>query len=44
MEKPASGLLPGINGCIGVVLSVEDTEEGGQISGESACAFCYQRQ
>lgn len=31
MEKPASGLLPGINGLqIGVVLSVEDTEEGGQ--------------
>jgi Rhs element Vgr protein len=31
MEKPASGLLPGINGIhLGTVLSTEDTEEGGQ--------------
>ena len=31
MEKPASGLLPGINGLqIGQVKSVDDTEEGGQ--------------
>ncbi len=31
MNKPASGLLPGINGLqIGVVLDVDDTDEGGQ--------------
>lgn len=31
MNKPASGLLPGINGLqIGVVLDVDDTEDGGQ--------------
>jgi Rhs element Vgr protein len=31
MNKPASGLLPGINGLqIGVVLDVNDTDEGGQ--------------
>ena len=31
MDKPASGLLPGINGLqIGTVLDTEDTEEGGQ--------------
>jgi Rhs element Vgr protein len=31
MEKPAAGLLPGINGLqIGVVLDVDDTEDGGQ--------------
>ena len=31
MNKPASGLLPGINGLqIGVVLDVNDTEDGGQ--------------
>jgi len=31
MEKPASGLLPGINGLhIGKVISTDDTEEGGQ--------------
>jgi Rhs element Vgr protein len=31
MQKPAAGLLPGINGLqIGVVLDVDDTEEGGQ--------------
>lgn len=31
MDKPASGLLPGINGLqIGVVLDVNDTDEGGQ--------------
>ncbi len=31
MEKPASGLLPGINGLhIGKVVSTDDTEEGGQ--------------
>ncbi|PSL44795.1 Rhs element Vgr protein [Chitinophaga niastensis] len=31
MDKPASGLLPGINGLqIGVVLDVDDTESGGQ--------------
>jgi len=31
MEKPAAGLLPGINGLqIGVVLDVNDTEDGGQ--------------
>ena len=31
MDKPASGLLPGINGLqIGIVLDVDDTEEGGQ--------------
>lgn len=31
MEKPAAGLLPGINGLqIGTVLSSEDTEQGGQ--------------
>ena len=31
MEKPAAGLLPGINGLqIGVVVDVDDTEDGGQ--------------
>ncbi len=31
MEKPAGGLLPGINGLqIGVVVDVDDTEDGGQ--------------
>jgi Rhs element Vgr protein len=31
MNKPAGGLLPGINGLqIGVVLDVDDTEDGGQ--------------
>jgi Rhs element Vgr protein len=31
MEKPAGGLLPGINGLqIGIVVDVDDTEEGGQ--------------
>ena len=31
MNKPSSGLLPGINGLqIGVVLDVDDTEDGGQ--------------
>jgi Rhs element Vgr protein len=31
MDKPASGLLPGINGLqIGIVLEVNDTEQGGQ--------------
>lgn len=31
MNKPAAGLLPGINGLqIGVVLDVDDTEDGGQ--------------
>jgi Rhs element Vgr protein len=31
MEKPAAGLLPGINGLqIGIVVDVDDTEEGGQ--------------
>ena len=31
MDKPAAGLLPGINGLqIGVVLDVDDTEDGGQ--------------
>jgi Rhs element Vgr protein len=31
MDKPASGLLPGINGLqIGTVLDTDDTEEGGQ--------------
>lgn len=31
MNKPASGLLPGVNGLqIGVVLDVDDKEEGGQ--------------
>jgi Rhs element Vgr protein len=31
MDKPASGLLPGINGLqIGTVISVDDTEAGGQ--------------
>jgi Rhs element Vgr protein len=31
MNKPAAGLLPGINGLqIGIVLDVNDTEEGGQ--------------
>lgn len=31
MNKPAAGLLPGVNGLqIGVVLSVDDTDEGGQ--------------
>ena len=31
MDKPAAGLLPGINGLqIGVVMDVDDTEDGGQ--------------
>lgn len=31
MNKPAAGLLPGVNGLqIGVVLDIDDTEEGGQ--------------
>ncbi len=31
MNKPAAGLLPGINGLqIGIVVDVDDTEEGGQ--------------
>ena len=31
MEKPAAGLLPGINGLqIGIVVDVDDTEDGGQ--------------
>jgi Rhs element Vgr protein len=31
MEKPAGGLLPGINGLqIGIVVDVDDSEEGGQ--------------